>query len=132
MRRKRPYLVESNQGLPVAPLVDVVLLLLIFFMLVTRYLSPSLSVTLPEASAAQMDDRQSVSIAIDKDGSLAVDGELYQWAALPRLLDGRDPETQVRIAADKETDYDFIVKALDEAANAGLSRIALETRASGR
>ena len=43
---RRSVLVESGGGLPVAPLVDVVLLLLIFFMLVSRYLPPSLQVTL--------------------------------------------------------------------------------------
>ena len=130
--KKKPYLVESSQGLPVAPLVDVVLLLLIFFMLVTRYLAPSLSVTLPEAAASQVDDQPSITITIDEDGNLAVDGDMYQWAALPRLLENRDPDTQVRIAADKETDYDFIVRALDLSAAAGLSHIALETRPAGR
>jgi biopolymer transport protein ExbD len=37
----------------------------------------------------------------------------------------------VRIAADKVADYDFIVRALDAAAQAGLARIALETQLKG-
>ena len=126
---RKPVLVESGGGLPVAPLIDVVLLLLIFFMLVSRYLPPSLSVTLPEASAAQVSDRPSVALSIDAAGRLSVDGQLTDWPSLPHLLAGRQPETEVRVAADKTTDYDLIVRALDAAAQAGLTHVALETQA---
>ena len=126
--RERPVLVESSGGLPVAPLVDVVLLLLIFFMLITRYLPPTLAVTLPEASQSTVDDSPAVIISIDREGQLTVDGALQQWNALPSQLAGRDPDTRVRIAADRNTDYDYIVKAMDAVAAAGLKHIALETQ----
>lgn len=125
---RRTVLVESSGGLPVAPLVDVILLLLIFFMLVSRYLPPSLQVTLPEANAAEITDRPGVMLSIDASGRLSVDGQLTDWGSLPHLLAGRDAETQVRIAADKAVDYDYIVRALDAAAQAGLPHIALETQ----
>lgn len=124
---KRRLLVESGAGLPVAPMVDVVLLLLIFFMLITRFLPPTLNITLPESSTAQTDDRPSISLGISRNGELSVDGETFSWEALPRLFDGRDPQTLVRVAADKGTDYGYIIKALDTAAAAGLVNIALET-----
>lgn len=128
---RKPVLVEFSGGLPVAPLIDVVLLLLIFFMLVSRYLPPSLSVTLPEASAAQASDRPAVVLGIDAAGRLSVDGQLTDWPSLPHLLAGREPETEVRIAADKTTDYDLVVRALDAAAQAGLTHVALETQPAG-
>jgi len=115
----------------VAPLVDVVLLLLIFFMLITRYMPPSLTVNLPEASAATPDDHPAVMLSIDVDGQLVVDGEEFTWEALPRLLADRDPETRVRIAADKQVDYDYIIRAMNAAAEAGLPRIVLETLPGG-
>ena len=124
-------MLESGGGLPFAPMLDVIFLLLIFFMLITRYLPPSLSVTLPEADSSAVDDRPSVMISIDEEGLLAVDGVEYQWDALPRLLDGSDPETAVRIAADKGTDYELVVQAMDAAGQAGLTRIALETAPRG-
>jgi len=122
-------LVESGGGLPVAPLIDVVLLLLIFFMLISHYLPPSLQVTLPEASAAITDSQPAIALSIDSDGHLSVDGNLTQWIELPALLAARDPATQVRIAADKTVDYDYVVQALDAAAQANLTHIALETTA---
>ena len=124
---KRGLFVESGPGLPVAPMVDVVLLLLIFFMLITRFLPPTLNITLPESATALTDDRPSIALAISRAGELSVDGETFSWAALPRLLDGREPHTLVRVAADRETDYLYVIRALDAAAEAGLVNIALET-----
>jgi biopolymer transport protein ExbD len=113
-------------GLPMTPMIDIVLLLLIFFMLISRYLPPSLNVALPQAASASVDDRPAVAIGIDVDGALAVDGTSQDWDALPGLLAGQDPATQVRIAADKGTDYDYVVRAMDAAGKAGLVHIALE------
>ncbi|MCB1186152.1 biopolymer transporter ExbD [bacterium] len=124
---KVSQMLESGGGLPFAPMLDVIFLLLIFFMLITRYLPPSLSVTLPEADSAAVDDKPSVMISIDEAGLLAVDGVEYQWEALPRLFEGSDPETSVRIAADRGTDYELVVRAMDAAGQAGLTHIALET-----
>ena len=124
---KRALLVESGAGLPVAPLVDVVLLLLIFFMLITRFLPPTLNISLPESSTAAPTDKPSISLGISQAGELSVDGETFSWEALPRLFDGRDPQTVVRVAADRETDYSYVIKALDVASAAGLANIALET-----
>ncbi|MCH7471989.1 biopolymer transporter ExbD [bacterium] len=121
------YLLEGGATLPLAPLIDVVFLLLIFFMLITRYLPPTLAVTLPEASTAAVSERPGISVSIDLDGTLSLDGSLIPWDALPGLLSGRDPEAQVRISADRGTDYGYVVRALDAAAGAGLRHVALET-----
>ena len=118
---------KINAGFSLSSMTDLVFLLLIFFMLITRYLPPSLSVTLPEADSAAVDDKPSVMISIDEAGLLAVDGVEYQWEALPRLFEGSDPETSVRIAADRGTDYELVVRAMDAAGQAGLTHIALET-----
>jgi biopolymer transport protein ExbD len=132
MRARRSMLVEGGSGLPVAPLIDCVMLLLIFFMLVSRYLAPSLQVTLPEAAAATTEDQPAVSLSIDSEGRLSLDGQIILWDELPDRLAGRDPETRVRIAADRTADYDYIVQAMDAAAGANLTHIALETEAKAQ
>ena len=118
----------ATTGFPIIPMVDIMLMLLLFYMLVSRYLPPTLAVTLPEASSAQVDARPALELSIDARGGLALDGEPAKWEALPGLLAGKDPETLVRIAADSRTSYDYVVKALDAAAGAALTHIALETR----
>jgi biopolymer transport protein ExbD len=130
-RRSAEDILSSSAGLPMTPMIDVVLLLLIFFMLISRYLPPSLNVALPQAASAAVDDRPAVAISVDVQGRLAVDGTSVPWEQLPGLLEGRDPATQVRIAADRGTDYDFVVQAMDAAGKAGLVHIALETEPTG-
>jgi biopolymer transport protein ExbD len=127
-RQRGSYLLEPAGSFPVIPMIDVMLCLLIFFMLISRYLPPSLNVALPQAASASVDDRPAVAIAIDVEGGLSVDGNPQQWDALPGLLNGRDAGTQVRIAADRGTDYDYVVQAMDAAGKAGLVHIALETQ----
>jgi biopolymer transport protein ExbD len=124
--RKKRFKDEGVYGFPVIPMIDVMLNLLIFFMLISRYLPPALSVTLPEASNAIPEDRMAISLAIDSEGALVVDGQPANWEELPGLLNGKDPETQVRIGADRTVDYDYVVKAMDAAASAGLVHVALE------
>jgi biopolymer transport protein ExbD len=133
MRGRGNYLNAPSQGFPVIPMIDVIFNLLLFFMLISRNLPPTLSVALPEADAATpTDNPPSIALGIDEFGSLQVDGVASDWEALPGVLlsiaaqpDGAT--TQVRIAADKYVDYDYVVRALDSAAQAGLTNVALET-----
>lgn len=118
----------ATSSFPIIPMVDIMLMLLLFYMLVSRYLPPTLAVQLPEATSSEVDTRPALALSIDAQGGLAVDGATADWAALPGMLAGRDPETLVRIAADSRTNYDFVVKALDAAAGANLTHIALETQ----
>ena len=127
-RRRSSYLLEPAGSFPVIPMIDVMLNLLIFFMLISRYLPPSLAVTLPEATSATIDETPAVSIVIDADGRLAVEGVELDWSELEGTLMEVDHERQVRIAADQSTDYDYIVRAMDACSMAGLSRIALDTQ----
>lgn len=136
MRGRGNYLTAPSQGFPVIPMIDVIFNLLLFFMLISRNLPPALSVALPEADAATpTDNPPSIAISINSNGDMMLDGELTQWPDLQSLLLGiaAAPEgasTQVRIAADKDVDYDYVVRALDAAAQAGLTQVALETSPS--
>jgi biopolymer transport protein ExbD len=125
--RRGSYLLEPAGSFPVIPMIDVMLNLLIFFMLISRYLPPALELTLPQAANAQPTSSDAVRISIQRSGALALDGTALEWDNLPVQLAQHSAETQVHIAADKGASYDYIVRALDAAAQAGLQRIALET-----
>src|SRR5690606_31504467 len=55
VRRERRRLAQ-DPVIPLAPLIDVVFLLLVFFMLITRFLNPTIDLTLPQSSTAQIND----------------------------------------------------------------------------
>jgi biopolymer transport protein ExbD len=127
-RHRRKYLIDEAHGFPVIPMIDVMLNLLIFFMLISNYLQPTLEVNLPEASSGVPTSSENVAITIDAEGNMALNGEAGDWDTLSSQLASFDPETQVRVSADAATSYDYIVKALDAAGTANLRHIALETR----
>jgi biopolymer transport protein ExbD len=130
--KQRSFMLEPSGGFPMTPMIDIVLQLLIFFMLISRYLPPTLNVELPQASSAVAQDRPALSIAIDAEGRLSVDGRDTVWDGLSAMLAGRDPETVVRISADRQVDYAYVVRALDAAAQASLPHVALEMQPEGQ
>ncbi|MCB1217283.1 biopolymer transporter ExbD [bacterium] len=125
-RRERRRL-QQDPVIPLAPLIDVVFLLLVFFMLITRFLNPTIDLSLPESTTAQINDSQSVLVAIDADGGLWLDEDQISWAELtPRLQGLSAAEPTVRLRADGGTEHRMVVRAFDCIRQAGLEDIALE------
>ena len=117
-------------------LIDVVFLLLIFFMVTTTFEWRSeLSVELPKASA-QEDARHDavVAVVIDAAGQVHVEGRRLDDARAPALrralanaARGLD-SVQVVISADAQTPHQSVVTVMDAARRAGLYRLTFATR----
>jgi biopolymer transport protein ExbD len=124
---------SEDTVIPLAPLIDVVFLLLVFFMLITRFLNPSIDLTLPGSTTAQLNDSHSVTIIIDSAGTLWMDDEPLPWNELTTRLGAvADKTTTVRLRADGTTPHRDVVRAFDCIRSAGLDNIALEAiRESG-
>jgi len=118
------------------PMIDVVFLLLLFFMVSTSFIrESSLKVDLPEASGQVMAEQdKAIDIVINADGKFSInDINLGQTdktklaKALKRAVgDVKDPH--IIISADASADYQYIVTAMDTAQNLGYSRLTLATR----
>lgn len=143
-RRRRPHEV----GIDLTPLIDVVFLLLIFFMVSTTFIRESrLEIELPEASAsAQPEADAPLEISISSDGKVAVDGqalrdsrpETLRDALLAALHDrGIDstPSSGSRppllIVADTHAEHGGVVAAMDVAGQLGFTRLRIATRETG-
>lgn len=126
VRRERRRLAQ-DPVIPLAPLIDVVFLLLVFFMLITRFLNPSIDLTLPSSTTSQINDNRSVVVAIDAGGGLWLDEEQISWDELtPRLSGLGSDVTTVRLRADGGTEHRSVVRAFDCIRQAGMDDIALE------
>ena len=116
----------------VTPLVDVVLVLLVIFMVVTPLLKQEAPVELPitKSSQAASDTRQ-LTLSLAADGSLALDGEALARDRLAERLDsifqGRTDRT-VFLAADKSLPYATVVEVIDACRAAGVTAIGLVTQ----
>ncbi|MBI2798904.1 MAG: biopolymer transporter ExbD [Gammaproteobacteria bacterium] len=134
-RPRRRDDVEIN----VTSLIDVILLLLIFFMVSSRFVEESkIDLTLPSASKqAVTQNPDAIDITINKRGELFIDGKALVntkistiQQALSQLKQARhDP--MVVITADKEAQFQLAVDAMDAARLAGLYRITFPTAIRG-
>ncbi len=130
--RTRP---REEIELNITPLIDIVFLLLIFFMVSTTFQTQSqLRVQLPEAQqSAESEPTEPLEIVISADGQYAVDGrELTdnQRAtlvdALARAIEaGSDRPLVVR--ADSRTPHEAVVRAMDVAGQLGLDQLSIAT-----
>lgn len=111
-----------------APMIDMVFLLLVFFMCVSSMSQAGqrVELDLPESTASETpkDLSNRVMLSIQKDGSYYLGGERVLADALgARLEDMRDryPEIKLRIRADRETPFSDVKQAMTAATEAGIS-----------
>lgn len=121
--------------LNLTPLIDVVFLLLIFFMVSTTFQKESeLTIQLPKATQTPADaPAESLEIVINAAGRFFVnDQELVQsdvralQAALIKLSKGRR-DIPLTIRADAQTPHQAFVIAMDAAAQLGMLRLSIAT-----
>ncbi len=127
-RHKRPDDLDVN----ITPLIDVVFLLLIFFMVSTTFDRQSeLNIELPEASGEAAEIKtQDIEVFIGPKGEYSVNGKTLintQIASLLRAMrevavDNKEP--RVIISADKNTTHQSVMKAMDAARQLGFLHIS--------
>jgi len=134
MRRRAFAHSEPITRINVTPIIDVALVLVIILLVTAPMLSVAdLPVDLPQARTREAEDERNLSITLAADGSMAVDNERVEPAALGaalarRLADPGNRDVLVIVRADTSTPYASLRVVLDEARRAGVARLAIATR----
>ncbi len=127
LRRARPREEPEN----ILPLINVVFLLLIFFMLLANASSYiPFTVTPPDATATEA-ARHEVMLAIAADGRIALDGAEIDAASVTARLQDRlrgGTVTAVWLNADRETDSDRVIDVMERMRKAGVAEVRLVTK----
>lgn len=119
-----------------APFIDVVFLLLIFFMVSTTFLREgNLELTLPEASPEPTQtEALALELTIDANGEYALNGRALanrQSLTIQRALEQAVAEAgaaqELIIRADANTPHQAVVTALDAAGQAGIKQLGIAT-----
>ncbi|MBL4832478.1 MAG: biopolymer transporter ExbD [Alcanivorax sp.] len=129
---------QSKEELSVnlTPLIDIVFLLLIFFMVSTTFTKESqLNISLPEASAELSDvPPASIEILITDAGTYSINGQSLVnnqldtlKKGITKVLEGRDTAPVV-ISADAKATHESVVRAMDAAGQLGLINLSITTR----
>jgi len=118
-------------------MIDVVFLLLIFFMISTTFIdAPGLAVKLPEASTtiSRTDDKD-VRVYLTKDGVISVNDEKVSVQGLQAILSGygsRASGMTFLLHADTDAKHGNVVELMDLAKNAGFGKLAIATEEKRR
>ncbi|MDX1748960.1 MAG: biopolymer transporter ExbD [Methylophaga sp.] len=118
------------------PMIDVVFLLLLFFMVSTSFIrESSLKVDLPEASGQALTEEETpIDIIIRANGEVLVNETPIAVATRDALRDllkttaGDNTDPHIIISADANAEYQHIVTAMDAAQLLGFTRLTLATR----
>ena len=119
------------------PLIDVVFLLLVFFLASTTFAKEEveMDLTLPESNTGVADeDGHLLVINVQRDGTLTVDGRAVTMEGLRQRLRAaarRDREQQVLIRGDTEVAYGLVHQAVDACKEASLTRLAFASKPMG-
>ena len=115
------------------PLIDIIFLLLVFFIysMLSMVVYRGIPVMLPEAETTETQTEESLVVTIDADGAIFLNQEAV---AAPDLLSrlkqirATAPDQGVIISGHGEADYRVVVDVLDKVRFAGFTRVSMEAR----
>lgn len=127
---------RKNQArIEIIPMIDVMMFLLVFFVLISINVLPSLGLRITPPSSARTEnllDRKKVMVSISKDGAVFVDGTAVAIDAVPDLLRKASADAKaanqtlvVAIAGDEGASLQHLVEVLDALKAAGVTSSAI-------
>lgn len=128
--------VREELSINVTPLIDVVFLLVIFFMVTTTFTRETrLLVNLPEADAVPSENLPNqIEIIVSQTGTYSINGRVLINADLATLMQGLElvSETErsipILLIADAEATHQSVVTAMDGIGQMGFSRLSIATQ----
>lgn len=128
IQRNRKVSMELN----IAPLIDVVFLLLIFFMVTSTFVRErALELSLPRSESGTPAHQDVIRLVAESEVSYILNGKTITGSevegALAKLRSERAEDTPVLVIVDDESEVQLLVSTLDKAKSAGFTNISLAT-----
>jgi biopolymer transport protein ExbD len=129
MRRHSAESHESHTGIDLAPMLDFVLNLLIFFIITTSFVrEPGITVTRQEAETAASQEKGNILIAVRPNGEIWMDRrqvDLREVRPTIERLHLERPDDTVIVVADRASRTGLVAKVMDEVKLGGVEEVAL-------
>jgi biopolymer transport protein ExbD len=120
-------IVEKRRGPDLMPLIDMVFILLIFFLLTSSALQPAVDVELPETAEGTLNELPTLVVTIKSDGTLLIDETLVSRDRFLPVLELRyreQPSAELAIRADRRLAFGEVVKIMDLCKKAGAEEVS--------
>ena len=129
MRPHRHTEPTEDTGIDLAPMLDFVLNLLIFFIITNTFIQEAgIHVNRPSAKTAQRQERNNIVVAVSKDGQIWIDKQhvdIRTLRAHVQRLRAANPQSNVIIQADQDARAGLMVEAMDQARLAGVKDVSI-------
>jgi len=122
----------SEVNINMGPLVDMVFLLLIFFVVTTSFVKETgIEVQRSTAATAERQERGNIMLGVSADGQIYMEGKRIDVRSVRALIEralAEDPESGVVIVADKDSNTGTVVQAMDQCRLAGATNVSLAAK----
>ena len=129
MSAKRHIPAQEDTELDMTPMLDIVFIMLIFFIVTTSFVKESgVTVSMPQAETASQQDNTNIFIAITNEGEVWIDRrpvDPRSVRAIVARLHADNPEGSVIIQSDENAATGILVDVMDQVRLAGVEGIAI-------
>ena len=117
----------------IIPMIDTIFFLLVFFMISTLSMArySGLPVNLPKAATGQQPPTESAAVTIAADGTISIDKQPVTRDQVRDVLQNRrnkNSDLVVLINADERVEHGLVVEVMDQARQAGVTRMAIAVK----
>ena len=118
---------DFDHDIDLTPLIDVVFMLLLFFILATTFMKPAIAVSLPKASTSEAQARQKqLLIIIDREGRVHHGDNFVEPSQYSALLD-LEPGLPINFMIHREAPFQSFMGIVDEARRKGRTDFVITT-----
>ena len=127
--RRRYTKQDEERSIDLTPLMDIVFIMLIFFIVTTSFIKESgVDINRPSANTAERKERGNILIAITANDEVWIDKRQVDIRAVRanvERLKAENPEGSVVIQADKESKNGLLIQVMDQARLAGVTNVSI-------
>ena len=134
--RRYSQQVEEEAGIDLTTMLDVVFIMLIFFIVTSSFIKESgIEVNRPQADSASSQDKGNILIAVTADGQVWLDKQVVDVRSVRahvQRMRQEQPEGVVVVQADQDARTGLVVQVMDQARLAGVDDVVLAASTESR
>ena len=120
---------SQSTELNMAPLIDMVFILLIFFLVTTSFVKEAgVEVLRPKASTAEQQEKTNMIVAVTREGSIHIENQMVDIRSVRSVMERfrhENPMGNVVITADKDSLFGVSIEVLDKVREAGIENVVV-------
>jgi biopolymer transport protein TolR len=132
LQRRTSHIIRE---LNLVPLIDVLLVVLFFYMIISPMMSRGLDVNLPRSEANTIKQEDRAVITVTRGQEVFLESERVDVAKLKdilRTIRKQKPQVNVYLRADRDVPYGIVVQVMDAVKQAGIDRLGMVTEPGSR